>query len=97
MFKYGIMILPLALAPLAFGQSPAPSQNSRTSDTSVRDSGVQKAIAFERLKSREDSVQARKEQRHPTEYNYQSDRQAEKGSTVKDPGPAQYQQDKIKH
>lgn len=95
MFKYGVVILPMALAPLAFGQSAATAQHSRTA-ASETDGGVQRAIAFERLKSQEDAVQARKEQRHPSNYNYQADRQAGNRSTVKDPGPAQYQRDKIK-
>lgn len=57
---------------------------------------MQRAIQFQRLKDRQDALQARKELRHPTHYDYSADRRAEGSSTVKDPGPIQYQKDKGK-
>ncbi len=96
MYKHGVLILSMALAPLAFGQSPATNSSSKAA-APTSDEGVQHAIAFQRLKDREDALQARKEKRNPSHFNYEGDRQAEKGSTLKDPGSAQYQRDKIDH
>ena len=100
MYKHGVLIFsmalaPLAFGPLAFGQSAA--TNSTSKEVKAQDDGVQQAVAFQRLKDREDALQARKEQRNPSRYNYQADRQSDQGGTVKDPGSAQYQRDKIGH
>jgi hypothetical protein len=57
---------------------------------------MQRAIQFQRLKDREDALQARKERRHPTHYDYSADRRPEGASTVKDPGSMQYQKDRGK-
>lgn len=96
MYKHGVLIFSMALAPLAFGQSAA-TNPPRKATVSSSDDGVQRAIAFQRLKDQEDALQARKEQRNPSHFDYQADRQAENGSTLKDPGPAQYRRDKKQH
>lgn len=88
-------IILLALAPLALAQDAPTNRPNRNQSTD--DSGVQRAIAFERLKAREDALAARKYRQHPAEYNYSADRQAENSSTVKDRGSLQYQRDKTSH
>lgn len=101
MFKSGILVLSMCAAPFAFAQTPATTSRSATAAAArsapAMDGGVQKAIAFERQKDRADAVQARKERRHPSNFNYQADRQANPAGNVKDPGSAQWQKDKTGH
>lgn len=98
MFKSAIVLL--AMAPLVLAQSPRTSQaasNPSATSQAQDHSGVQRAIQFERLKAREDAMQARKENRHPERYQYRADRKDENSSTVKDPGSAQWQRHKTSH
>jgi hypothetical protein len=88
----------LTLTPVVWGQ-PATEQhaNRKAAHNGQNEAGVQQAIAFERLKAREDAAQARRERLHPTQYNYQADRQAENDSTVPDTGSKQNQKNQKIH
>jgi hypothetical protein len=82
-------VILLSLAPFMPAQT-TDARQAAASRSQSDNAGVRRAIAFQRLKDREDATQARKERQQPARYDYSADRKAGNASTVKDPGPLQY-------